>query len=98
MHYYIENKSTGTVLGIYEAGSESDAIEAMAQDAGYDTAADMPGSIDPDLVVEEAEEECSFCGRSGLYSPDPETWDSDLSHDDQGRIVCTACAVKRGLL
>lgn len=96
-HYYIEQQY-GDVLGIYEANSESDAIEAMARDAGYRNSDEIPGGVDPDLYIEEADAVCADCGKPGLYCPDPDALGCSLSHDDQGRVLCDDCAQKRGLL
>lgn len=38
--YQIESARTGLVLGVYEAASEDDALDAMARDAGYSDYAD----------------------------------------------------------
>ena len=35
MKYRIENTRSGIVLGEYDAESKSDALDAMARDAGY---------------------------------------------------------------
>lgn len=91
MKYYIENMATGVVMGIYEAECRDDAIEEMARDAGYESADEIPGGVDPALVVVDAEGVCADCGATGVYSPDPDTVGSTLSHDDQGLVVCDEC-------
>ena len=52
MKYQIENVHSGVVLGDYEADSAAQALDKMAQDAGYKDYADaqevapaMPGEI-----------------------------------------------------
>lgn len=61
VRYEIQNTITGLVLGVYDADSEEEALEAMARDAGYESAAaaavvapTKPGEI---LVTEIDEEE-----------------------------------------
>ncbi len=34
--YQIENTASGIILGVYEANSENEALDAMARDAGYE--------------------------------------------------------------
>ena len=41
MKYEISNTIGGVILGVYEGEIEQDALDAMAQDAGYKDAADM---------------------------------------------------------
>lgn len=57
MLYTIENSKTGVVLGIYAGNSESEALNAMARDAGYKNYSDLlssvPGASRSDLVLHE---------------------------------------------
>ncbi len=50
--YQIENPVTGIVLGVYEAETEAQALDALARDAGYhDYAAAVEVTGDNDLII-----------------------------------------------
>jgi hypothetical protein len=56
MQYQIENTRSGLVLGIYEAGSVEEALDLMAQDAGYEDYAGLDSKVPAapgELVVTE---------------------------------------------
>jgi hypothetical protein len=57
--YQIHNRNSGLTLGVYEANSEADALDAMARDAGYADYADLcevaPAS-EGEIVVREVSE------------------------------------------
>ncbi len=48
MRYAIENTISGLVIGIYEADSEEEALDKMAQDAGYRDYYDLNERIEAD--------------------------------------------------
>lgn len=55
--WQIENASTGVILGVYEGVTANDALDAMAQDAGYRDYQDMKNETGQSLLyVEEVEE------------------------------------------
>lgn len=55
--WQIENASTGLILGAYEGVTANDALDAMAQDAGYRDYQDMKNETNPSLLyVTEVEE------------------------------------------
>ena len=47
--YKISNKSSGLVLGVFEAEDEDSALDEMARDAGYRDHADVAKQLDRDL-------------------------------------------------
>lgn len=51
--YRIENMDSGTVLGTYPGESKEDALNAMAQDAGYQGTDDIPNFNADELLVTE---------------------------------------------
>jgi hypothetical protein len=53
--YRIENTTSGIVLGVYQADTEAEALDAMARDAGYTSTAAMIAAVGPDndLLVTE---------------------------------------------
>lgn len=62
--YRIENLHGGMDLGVYEGGSEAEALDAMAKDAGYEsyehlqaTAPAPPGEIRVTAVDDECDED-----------------------------------------
>ena len=57
----------GFDFGVYEAGSADEALDAMARDAGYASAADAAATVGPfEGTVTEEEEGC-FTGNGALY-------------------------------
>ncbi len=48
MWYQIENAISGLTIGIYEAESEDEALDKMAQDAGYKDYDDLNSQIEAD--------------------------------------------------
>lgn len=74
--YRIGNTASGADLGIYEAASEADALDALARDAGYrdhahaqEVAPSRPG----ELVVEEVRDTATFtAGQQVETRPDTE--------------------------
>jgi hypothetical protein len=55
--WQIENAATAVVLGVYEGVTANDALDAMAQDAGYSDYQDMKNETgSSQLIVEEVEE------------------------------------------
>jgi hypothetical protein len=53
----IENASTGVVLGVYEGATANDALDLMAQDAGYEDYQDMKNETGSSMLyVTEVEE------------------------------------------
>ena len=47
--YKISNKSSGLVLGTFEAEDENSALDEMARDAGYQDHADVAKQLDRNL-------------------------------------------------
>lgn len=57
--YLITNTISGVELGVYEGNTESEALDAMARDAGYSDYAeccDVAPVIEGEIVVERVEE------------------------------------------
>ena len=48
MRYAIENTISGLVIGVYEADSEEEALDKMAQNAGYRDYDDLNEQIEAD--------------------------------------------------
>lgn len=51
--YTIENRRSAVVLGVYEADSPQEALDKMAQDAGYESYAALCEEVPGELVVTE---------------------------------------------
>jgi hypothetical protein len=54
--FQIENDRTGVVLGVFSAATETEALEAMARDAGYlcyAEACEVAPTLDDELIVTE---------------------------------------------
>ena len=43
--YQIENTESGVVMGVYEAETKEEALDKLAQDAGYQDAADATAQV-----------------------------------------------------
>ena len=56
MKYTIENTTTGVILGTYEANTEAEALQAMAKDAGYKSANEIPNYKPEELDVYQSNE------------------------------------------
>ena len=54
MTYTIENTHTAFILGTYEAESEEQALEMMAQEAGYNSVNDIPNFNRDELNIYES--------------------------------------------
>jgi len=53
--FQIENTKSSVILGVYEAETKDQALDMMAQDAGYASYADLQDEVpENDLLVTEA--------------------------------------------
>lgn len=59
--FAIAVRSSGVILGVYDAASEDDAADVMARDAGYQDYRDMCSITDPDDLDARVEQQ-----RAGL--------------------------------
>lgn len=54
--YRIENRTSGIILGVFEATSAEAALDAMAREAGYASYAEVQEVAEGDLTVTLVEE------------------------------------------